>query len=487
VRILFSAAYSAIEPLGLLHLAGLARDMGWGRKISLVKDHDFTTLYEDIADFKPDLVGFNIYTGNHLQTFVAIDHIKEYYPSISILVGGPHATYFPIMAASHADYVVMSEGFYSLQQILSGDAEKGIMPFSTTQKFPLPDRYTLYGQYPEYATSPIKSMIGMTGCPYACTYCYNSSTPSDIKVTPELAQKIADGLSAGGRLFPFNIRSVDDLVKEGKELEKWPTEIVAFQDDVHGFDTKKWLPDMVARWKPEVGLPYHSQMRWEMVNGDGGKRRLDLVREAGGTALTLAIESADVHIRKEVLDRGMSEDLMFNGMYEVKQRDMKVRTEQITALPYGATTERTPVNLEADIALIKLNNDLEPDIAWASTYAPYAGTKLGQYAVRYGHYNEPSNYDVPDSFFDKSILRFPKEWVGPDLNGGDESLWLHGDELEKYRLQNAALRKHFNLLCLIPNGHILARQFLTDGGDLSSDDLCGRIKYHLYDEVLYKP
>ena len=47
-RILFGASYSIIEPLGLLHLGGLARDEGWDRKYTLGKDHDFSRFFEDV-------------------------------------------------------------------------------------------------------------------------------------------------------------------------------------------------------------------------------------------------------------------------------------------------------------------------------------------------------------------------------------------------------------------------------------------------------
>ena len=63
-RVLLAASYSVIEPLGLLHLAGLARDLGWERKIHLVPNHDFESFFEKVKDFKPDVVGFNVNTGN---------------------------------------------------------------------------------------------------------------------------------------------------------------------------------------------------------------------------------------------------------------------------------------------------------------------------------------------------------------------------------------------------------------------------------------
>jgi len=487
-RILFGASYSAIEPLGLLHLAGLARDEGWERTFHLVKNHNFNEFFERVEEFKPDVVGFNVYTGNHIQLAEAFKKLKKDYPNISTIVGGPHPTYFPEESKKFGDYVVMSEGFGALKKILRGEAKMGILPMESKEEFPHPDRKTFYSEYPEHGKSKIKSIITMTGCPYTCTYCYNSSTPEDLKggISPELAEQLAKKMGIGGRLFPNNVRSVESIVKEGIEIsENWPTKLLYVQDDVHGLNTKGWLQDFAFRWPKEVGLPYHAQMRWEMTANDDGKRRLDLIQKAGCFGLTLAIEAADPIIRKEVLSRAMPENLMYDGMKDIIGRGLKVRTEQITGLPYGATTERTAMNLEADLQLVELNVDLRkktggPNMAWASTLAPYKRTKLGSYCEEKGHYSG-DNSDVPDTFFDKSVLKFPKEWVGPRLEQlkFSPSIWLDSGDLERYRDQNAELRRIFNFVTLVPEGHKLARNYLTSEEPFSYERLGRETEEHL--------
>ena len=481
-RILLCGAHSVIEPLGLLHLAGLARDLEWERCMHLVHEHNFDDFFRKVDDFRPDIVGFNVYTGNHLQVFRALDQLKKDHPHIATVLGGPHPTYFPEDSSFHSDFVVMSEGFHALKTILDGTARPGILPMTQTMTFPHPDRETLYRDYPEHRDSKIKSFIGMTGCPYKCTYCYNSSDANDIVAPPNVIEQVKMGLAGGakggekrigmgGRLFPFNVRTVEDVLRECEEVAmRWPTEIFYCQDDVHGFDTNVWLPDLAKHWKNRVGLPYHAQMRWEMTAGDSGKKRLEILKDAGCFGLTLAIEAADPIIRGEVLARGMPEDIMFDGMRRLMEYGLKVRTEQITGLPYGATSRKTPINLDADLGLVELNVRLRektggPTMSWASTLAPYAGTKLGHYCQRFGHYTLPDNHDVPDSFFDKSVLRFPSDWIGLDLERrkDDPDVWLSPEKLDVYREQNAELRRVFNFVCSIPQGHILARRYLERG------------------------
>src|SRR3989344_5488549 len=123
-KILFGAAYYVIEPLGLLYLGGLARDLGYERNYCLVRNNDFTEFHQRVRDFKPDLVGFNVYTGNHLQVYDYFKKLKREFPEILTILGGPHPSYFPNEAREYADFVVMSEGFGSLQQVLAGTAVK---------------------------------------------------------------------------------------------------------------------------------------------------------------------------------------------------------------------------------------------------------------------------------------------------------------------------------------------------------------------------
>jgi hypothetical protein len=61
--------YHVIEPLGVLYLLGIAKKAGWEAEVVLIKESDFTPLYDMVESFKPDIVGFSIWTGWHVQTF----------------------------------------------------------------------------------------------------------------------------------------------------------------------------------------------------------------------------------------------------------------------------------------------------------------------------------------------------------------------------------------------------------------------------------
>ena len=143
-RILLVARYYVIEPLGLLYLAGLASSIGCEVDVELVPDNDFSELYARVASWKPDFVGFQIWTGWHLQTFVACDRVRRM--GTKVLIGGPHATYFTDECGKHADWVVRGEAFRSFRRILQGELPPGVH-FDKEQLadgFPMPNREIVY-------------------------------------------------------------------------------------------------------------------------------------------------------------------------------------------------------------------------------------------------------------------------------------------------------------------------------------------------------
>ncbi|MBX4216004.1 cobalamin B12-binding domain-containing protein, partial [Candidatus Parcubacteria bacterium] len=91
-KVLLVARSYIIEPLGILHLAGLARTIGCEVNVELIPDNDFSGLYKKVEEWKPDFVGFSIWTGWHLQTFAACDIVRGMGPHV--IIGGPHVTYF---------------------------------------------------------------------------------------------------------------------------------------------------------------------------------------------------------------------------------------------------------------------------------------------------------------------------------------------------------------------------------------------------------
>lgn len=491
-KIIFGAKYSVIEPLGLLHLANVALQEGFEPKIALIKDEDFSDFDKLVSSQNPDYVGITVYTGNHLQTFNYLDRLRKNNPNLKVILGGPHATFFPEESAKHADFVVISEGFSGMRRILRGNAKQGLVHIVEQEPFPQSEREQFYRDHKSHADSPIKSVITQTGCPYRCTYCYNSTTLDSIAgcLDPQQEQIMSQVLGPSKTLFPKSQRPVAEIITEVENIKRITpqTQMIYFQDDVFGTDIE-WLREFTKKYA-SLGLPFHAQLRFEYADPDKntGRERVELLREAGCTGLTFAIESSNPVIRKEILNRNMNQDLMFKVLTNLHKLGYKVRTEQMLGLPCGATVEETKINLDSDLETLELNVKLTeqtglPNLAWASIFAPYRGTKIGDYCRKHGFYNGVNN-DVPDTFFQRSVLRFPRKWVGPQLSAGNPDHWLPEQEQEQYRDKMQLLRDLFNFFALIPQGHKLARNFIEQK-DKSFFGLSTTTRRHLYDSVLY--
>ena len=88
VKVLLVGREYIIEPLGVIHLAGLATSIGCDVSVELIPENDFAGLYKKVEEWRPDFIGFSIWTGWHLQTFAACDRVRAMGPRV--IIGGPH-------------------------------------------------------------------------------------------------------------------------------------------------------------------------------------------------------------------------------------------------------------------------------------------------------------------------------------------------------------------------------------------------------------
>lgn len=377
-RLIIVGGHYSIEPLGILHLLGLAEAVGWETKTVLIRNFDFQPLYDEIRRFKPDLVGFSIWTGYHRQAFQAADQVRRM--GVKVAIGGPHATYFAEECAKHAEWVIKGEAFRFFRRLLQGELPQGLQhdPVRVAEGFPVPARRLFYDAYPGYARSPIKSMMATVGCPFECSYCY-----------APVYNELYDG-------YEGNERPVDQLIAEALEIrDNYPLSLIYFQDDIFGFKLP-WLRKFARRWKEEVGVPWHCQIRLELTRHDVGLERLDLFQRAGCTGITLAVESGDDFLRRYVLKRGMSDELIDEGVQRIQSRGLTLRLQQILMVPFS--------DLKTDLETLALNVRLAPQMGWTSILAPYLGTAMGTISSKYGMYTG-TNDDLDDRFFSRSVLR----------------------------------------------------------------------------------
>lgn len=365
MRYLLAAKFSEVEPLGIMYLSSALKIAGHNVDMCLYKHDPYLEVLPKVLTFKPDIIGFSVYTGGHLPVYDACKRIGDL--GIETAIGGPHTIHFGEDCRQCADYVFRGESLQSLPLL---DDQK-IHPLIEADRIPHPDRSLLYSVSLFHKENRIKNIMTSFGCPYDCSYCYNPRYKS---------------MYSG---FRVRVRSVDDVVDEARGIDAG---LIFFQDDCFGIGMA-WLEEFALKWN---GRPYHCQMRFEMATDD----RLKLLKASGCTGVTCAIECSAASIRNNLLNRHVSNETILGGAARVEAYGLRLRTEQMLGIP--------ETTLDDELELLRWNTLINPTIAWSSIYQPYRGTKLGEYCVSKGYYSG-NNDDISDTFFNGSVLSYQEE------------------------------------------------------------------------------
>ena len=187
----------------------------------------------------------------------------------------------------------------------------------------------------------------MRGCMFNCPYCYNYQYHKLF----------------GKQIIFYN---VDNVIHDLLELkEEWNAKFIWFEDDMF-ICKKSRLKDLLCRYKKEIGLPYHCQVRVEFMDDN----MAFLLKDSGCKSVTFAIESGNDDIRINLLGRKMTKDQILNCCRILKKYGILYRTENMVGLP-GET-------LKQAIETLDLNISASPTLPWCSVYQPYPRTKLGE-------------------------------------------------------------------------------------------------------------
>ena len=368
IKFLFITKPFKIETLGIMHLSSVIKKEGGEVDLALTSEN----LEKKFFEYKPDFVGYSIMTGDQDFYDGINKKLKKDFEFFSI-AGGPHPTFFPEMfKKSSFDALCIGEGEDTIKNILKKPEKKiyGVRNLiKNLDDIPFPDR-ELVSKYP----SPIKHFIASRGCPFNCSYCFNQSYSELYK----------------GKGKRVRFRSVDNLLDEVKQVVKQsPTRFIYFQDDTFILN-KKWIKEFSEKYK-KINMPFHCHTRANLVT----KEIVKDLKDAGCYSVHIAAESGNEEIRRNILNRNMTDEQIFNAMGWLKEAGIKTMLQNIIGLPF--------TTLKNDFETLKLNIKCQPDYAWASIFQPYPKTELGERCVKAGIYTGDFS-DLNNNFFDYSSL-----------------------------------------------------------------------------------
>jgi len=192
-------------------------------------------------------------------------------------------------------------------------------------------------------------------------------------------------------------RSIDSVIEEGRKIkEDYPaTEYIFFEDDEF-IAIKDRVLEFSKKWKEVVGLPFHVQIRIDMLT----EEKLKALVDAGCTSVTFAIETGNEDRRKNVLNRNISDKKILDGAALLRKYNIPFRTENMIATPQES--------LANALETLDINIKCKPMIGWASLFQPYPKTQLGELTVELGLFSGKLE-DIPSTFFEETILKMDKK------------------------------------------------------------------------------
>lgn len=323
------------EPLGIMSLSPILKNAGHQAELFVVGKNQEEVM-EKINNFKPDIVAYSIMTGTHRYYLDFNRQLKKKLNNLKFLsvFGGPHATFSPGMINEEGvDAICRGEGDIAFPDFIerltknehyhtpnwwikSGEEIIKNEPrplINNLDDLPFIDRKMVYDKSEFLKNRKVKTFLSSRGCPFDCTYCFNHAYK---KLYQNLGQMVRK-------------RSVDNLLTEIKNIKcDYPVEMVWFSEDLFAMD-KNWLREFAQKYKSEINLLFCCTVRLNIVD----EEMVSLLKQAGCVSVMTGIESANDHMRNNVLNRHISKEQMENSLQLLKKYGLAIDSSNIIGLP----------------------------------------------------------------------------------------------------------------------------------------------------------
>lgn len=377
--------------IGVGSLSAVLKAEGHETRFLRVAELDREQFLSDVRGWEPDLIGFSSVFVQWKFVKQMARWLKEDYPR-PIIAGGAHPTLDPedALQCESIDWICRGEGEYVLRDVVrcleAGEAEKipGLENIwcrgedgkvirnpereliSPLDELPPPDRE--FFDYDEALAQMSGNLQVMTsrGCPYRCTYCSN-----------EAMMRMYQG---NGRFI--RQRSVGHVINEiVTTCERHPSiRYLSFSDDIIT-ENKKWFFPFLEEYKEKVGLPFNVQVQMQTFDRETARR----MAEAGCYQAIIAMESGDEYIRREVMNRNLSDEEIVSAYRYCDEMGIETCSYNIVGVP-GETEQ----SIRKSIEMVKL---VKPDNSLVFKFTPFPGTKLYDVCKERGYLREDANYD----------------------------------------------------------------------------------------------
>ena len=278
--------------LGLGYMAAYLKSKGCEVQIIDGKFEriDFQDVKQRLSLWQPDIVGITAMTHEIKRAVQVAEMVKEIFPEVTTVVGGPHATALPaqtLIEFPSFDVAVFGEGEYTLFELVSAigsgrslENVKGIA-YRVANRIQTNEPRGLINNLDElpfpawelYPGSNVYPVITVRGCPFSCNFCMRVLGSKLRKRTPV------------------------NVINELKSLvDTYGARFIHFMDETFTIDQRQ-LNELLAMML-ENGLhesvAWDAQTRADVADGD----LLQRMKDANCKWIGFGIESGNARVLK---------------------------------------------------------------------------------------------------------------------------------------------------------------------------------------------
>ena len=361
VEYLMANCSKAGHTVSFVHYEAEDAYLGISKKI-ISYDKITTEIYET----QPDIVAFSCVTDNFKYQLACAKHLKNKQKNIFTIFGGVHVTAVPekILHNDCVDAVAIGEAECSLADFLAESEKKtpfdfpdhpvaGILFKKNGQvlgtyaegrlpdlnELPFPDKEPFFASLRDSLHE--YRVITSRGCPYRCSYCFNSHMHQLRGKTIIRRRSISNVM--------------DELLYAKK---KYPLKHILFVDDSFTTD-KNWVKDFCDRYTTEINLPFACVANPQYID----KEISEILAHAGCINIQLGIQSLSKTICRQILDRKNDNAKIGNAIRYLKNNNIMVQVDHMLGVP-GDTIE----NQEESIRFYNIHRPNLISIFWLTYY-----------------------------------------------------------------------------------------------------------------------
>lgn len=379
---------SLIEHFGVMYLSSVAKQEGHETSLAIINEHNILDLLEEDL---PDLLAFSVMSVDSLLIEKLIKEINTLYPDLFIVAGGPHCTFNQDIVDSWSlNAIIVGEGEVPFRELLNcletGKDFNSLSNLHTKQKknsllnliedidsLPDPDRDLVYYNGGHLKDMNVKSFMSSRGCAFNCSYCFNNAYNKMYKGKGQIVRR----------------RSVKRIINEIKHVQKaYYMNFVRFGDDVFCYKKDEWLEEFAETYKREIGLPFYCLIRPNLIT----EEMVHLVKLAGCHSISMSVEAGNEKFRYEVLNRKMSDDVIFNAFSIVHKHNIHVYANCMLGLPFATTKN--------ELETVEMMAKCKPSFPSFNIFTPFKGVELTNFAEKHNIISQ----DLKESTWSRSVL-----------------------------------------------------------------------------------